>query len=283
LAGHSDSSIVTVTAATLSSIAVTPPNPSIAKGSTQQFTATGTYSDASQQDITTQVAWSSSATSIATISNAAGSQGRATGVNPGATTITATLGPVSGSMGLTVTAATLSSIAVTPANPSVARTYKIQFTATGTYTDGSQQSLTTLATWTSSNTALATISNAAGSQGLATAVAAGTPTISATYSGKSGSTTMTVTTATLSSIAVTPSGTTTIAVGQTLQMTATGTFSNGTKLDLTTQASWTSSRTRVATVTSKGGLVTGVRVSNNTATIKASLGGRNGSARVKVQ
>ena len=34
---------LTVTAATLVSIAVTPPNPSIAKGLTQQFTATGTY------------------------------------------------------------------------------------------------------------------------------------------------------------------------------------------------------------------------------------------------
>ena len=46
------STVLTVTAATLQSIAVTPANPSIAKGLTQQFTATGTYSDSSTQNLT---------------------------------------------------------------------------------------------------------------------------------------------------------------------------------------------------------------------------------------
>ncbi len=44
--------VLTVTAATLQSIAVTPANPSIAKGVTQQFTATGTYSDSSTANVT---------------------------------------------------------------------------------------------------------------------------------------------------------------------------------------------------------------------------------------
>ena len=43
----SSADLLTVTAATLQSIAVTPASPSVAKGGTQQFTATGTYSDAS--------------------------------------------------------------------------------------------------------------------------------------------------------------------------------------------------------------------------------------------
>ena len=67
-------------------------------GGTQQFTATGTYSDESTQDLTTQVTWASSNTAAATI-NAAGSRPRR---RPGATTISATLGAVSGSTGLTV-------------------------------------------------------------------------------------------------------------------------------------------------------------------------------------
>lgn len=281
LGTFSDYSNVTVTAATLSSIAVTPANPSVAKGSVQQFTATGTYSDGTLLDVTTQVTWSSSATTVATISNVAGSQGKATTVNAGSTTITATSGTIAGSTTLTVTAATLSTITVTPAAPSVARTYKIQFTATGNYSDSTQQNLTALVTWTSSNTAYATISNTSGSNGLATAVAAGTPTITATYSGKSGSTTMTVTTATLSSIAVTPVATINITVGQTVQLTATGTFSNGTKLDLTTQASWTSGSTKTATVSAKG-LVTGVRARTSTVNIKATMSGKNGTTKVKV-
>jgi hypothetical protein len=86
----------------LLSIEVLPANPSIAVGATQQFTAIGTFSDATQADITTIVSWSSSDTGVATISNAPGSQGLATGVTAGVTTITATLG-VQGSTTLTVT------------------------------------------------------------------------------------------------------------------------------------------------------------------------------------
>ena len=37
------------------SIAVTPTDPSITKGTTQQFTAIGTYTDATTQDLTSQV------------------------------------------------------------------------------------------------------------------------------------------------------------------------------------------------------------------------------------
>jgi len=89
--------------ATLSSIAVTPANPSLPVGSTRQFAATGTYSDGTSQDITTQVTWSSSAGNIATVSNVAGSQGLATGgPSVGTTTISASLGTVSGSTILTV-------------------------------------------------------------------------------------------------------------------------------------------------------------------------------------
>ena len=77
-----------VTTTTLTSIAVTPANPSIAPGTTEQFTATGTYSDNSTEDLTSQVTWASANTSVATIN----STGLATGVAMGTSTITATLG-----------------------------------------------------------------------------------------------------------------------------------------------------------------------------------------------
>jgi hypothetical protein len=102
----SSSSSGSQTTATLVSISVTPSNPSIALGTTEQFTAIGTFSDKSTQDLTTSVTWSSSATSVATISNAAGSNGQAVSVSTGAitsTTVTATSGTISGSTALTVT------------------------------------------------------------------------------------------------------------------------------------------------------------------------------------
>jgi hypothetical protein len=88
----------------LVSLAVTPTNSLTALGTTLGFTATGTYSDGSTQNLTTSVTWSSSATGVATISNAAGSQGLASSVGAGSTTISATSGSVSGSTTLTVTA-----------------------------------------------------------------------------------------------------------------------------------------------------------------------------------
>jgi hypothetical protein len=94
--------MLTVTAATLQSIAVTPANPSIAKGQTEQFTATGTYSDGTMQNLTNSVTWASSNTTAATIS----STGLATAANVGTSTISATSGSVVGSTMLTVVKAT---------------------------------------------------------------------------------------------------------------------------------------------------------------------------------
>ena len=78
-------------AATLTSITVGP-NVTLPVGLSRQVTATGNYSDGTMQDLTTQVTWASSAPSVATISNSSGSQGVATAVGLGVTTITATLG-----------------------------------------------------------------------------------------------------------------------------------------------------------------------------------------------
>jgi len=84
---------------TLLSIAVSPANPSIPVGGTQQFTATGTSSDGSTQNLTNSVTWTSSAPGVATINSA----GLATGVSAGSTTITAASGTVNGPSRLTVT------------------------------------------------------------------------------------------------------------------------------------------------------------------------------------
>ena len=90
---------------TLTSIAVTPAAPSIAVGLTQQFTATGTYSDSSTKDLTSTATWTSSTPTFATIATG----GLATAIAAGSTTITATSGTITGTTTLTVTAA-----AVTP-------------------------------------------------------------------------------------------------------------------------------------------------------------------------
>src|SRR5207249_2113180 len=206
----------------------------------------------STQDLTTQVTWASATTSVASISNASGSQGLATAVGTGTSTISATLNGISGSTVLTVSAAVLQTIGVTPANPSVAKGTTKQFTATATYSDNSTQDLTTQVTWASATTSVATISNASGSNGLATAVGTGTSTISATLNGVTGTTVLTVTAAVLQSVAVTPANPS-IAKGTTKQFTATGTYSDSSTQDLTTQVTWASATTSVATISNASG------------------------------
>ena len=174
------SATLTVTAATLVSIAVTAPSPSVALGSAQQLTATGTYTDHSTQNLSSQATWVSSNPAVATIN----ASGVATPVTIGSTGVTAAFGGVtSPPLTLTVTTATLVSIAVTPTAPSITHGATQQFTATGTYSDSSTQDITTSVTWNSSVPAAATISNASGMQGLATGVSVGTTNISATLGG----------------------------------------------------------------------------------------------------
>ncbi|MGH9603487.1 MAG: Ig-like domain-containing protein [Terriglobales bacterium] len=85
---------------TASSMRITPANPTIAQGSTQQFTAVVTFRDGHTEDLMSSVAWSSSNTAVATIN----STGLASGVGPGTTTIRGSFQDVSSTTTLTVTA-----------------------------------------------------------------------------------------------------------------------------------------------------------------------------------
>jgi hypothetical protein len=100
-AGKTAVATATTSAATLSSIAVTPANASVAVGGTQQFVAVGTYSDNSTAIITNSAAWTSSNTGVATVLNT----GVATGISACCTVITATASGKSGTANLNVTTA----------------------------------------------------------------------------------------------------------------------------------------------------------------------------------
>jgi len=250
--GVNGSTQLTVTPAVLTSLAITPTNPLIALGTDQQFTATGTYSDASTQDLTTAVTWNSSADGIATVSNAAGSEGRVTSVAVGDVTVGAAFSGVSTSTQLTVTPAVLVSLAITPTNPSIALGTNQQFIATGTYTDTTTQNLTAAVTWSSSDNGIATVSSALLSKGLATGVAVGTVTIGVALNGVSASTQLTVNSSVLASLAITPTNPS-IALGTMQQFTATGTYTDATTQNLTSSVTWDSSAQGVAMISNADG------------------------------
>src|SRR5258706_4689002 len=100
IASSTQSAPLSGTGISLVSIAVTPANTSVTATKTVQFTATGTYSDTSTQNLTSSVIWTSSSIGIATIN----ASGLATGVvADGPITITATSGNIFGTAQLAVT------------------------------------------------------------------------------------------------------------------------------------------------------------------------------------
>jgi hypothetical protein len=159
-------------------------------------------------------------------------------------------------------------ISVTPASATLETGQTKQFTAAGYYDDGGTADLTSQAEWTSSDEGVATISDS----GLATAIADGTASITATQDGiTSNVATLNVTSTPLilESIAVEPTDGT-LETGQTQQFTAIGHYAGGGTADLTSSAEWASSDEGVVTI-SDSGLATGA--GEGTASITATFGG----------
>jgi len=102
----------------LVSIAISPSNSSIIVGTTQQFTATGTFSDNSTEELLS-VTWNSSDTTIASVSNDSGNDSFASGVSSGTATITACAGFTCGSTTLTVGTSGAQGPTITALSPSV--------------------------------------------------------------------------------------------------------------------------------------------------------------------
>ncbi len=153
---------------TISTITVDPPTPSVSQGATQQMTATATYQDGTTATLAggtscsgNTVCWSSSDTSTATITTG----GLLTGVAEGSATITAASGAITGTTTATVVLSNVTNFQVCEGSfgattscssgssaltwsPNVTNTEVTQnFIAQGS-SSGTENDLTTTATWT---------------------------------------------------------------------------------------------------------------------------------------
>jgi hypothetical protein len=195
--GKTDSTTLTVSTATLTKVDVTPTSPTTHLGINQPFVAVVTLSDSTPVTVTGSSTWTSSDNTVATVG---ATTGVATPLKAGTTTITATYNGLSGTSNLTVGSGTLNSITITPTPLSVVVGGHQQLTATGTWGDTppTTADITNNVTWQVSSgdggaTTSATVSNAAGSRGLFTAVSAGSVIVTATFQSKTGTLVGTVT------------------------------------------------------------------------------------------
>jgi len=238
----------------LTSIEIVAVSPSIAAHTSTKFTANGNYSGLFTRDITNKVVWSSDTPDVAGFVTTS-SPSRVTGHVPGSAILTATVGNISATFRLTISSATVTALTITPAKPSLAKGSTSQLAASGAFSDGTFQDLTFDASWLSSAPDVATVGDDAISKGLVRAIAAGTSTISATFDTAVDSTLLTVTTPALQSISVSPANPTILSIS-TVPFTASGSYSDGSKADLTKQVAWSSSNTAIATIDSSGAVKT---------------------------
>jgi uncharacterized protein YjdB len=258
LDGISASFELVVSNAVINALDITPLTPSTPRGLTTQFSAIGTFSDATTQDLTFDALWASSDPTVAVIGNAPADEGLARALALGTTTISATFGGLTPSTLMTVTDPVLVSIAIEPANASQLSLTRRGYLARGSFSDGTTADISSQVTWTSTNPVVAEIE---ATSGRLTTLAQGNASISAALGTVAATTGLTVTGGNLVSIQIPqvipdmihPTGTPAGEVGTTRRMTAMGNFNNGTQRDLTEMVTWAVLPVGVATVSNNGG------------------------------
>ena len=245
---------------------------SLNEGKELQLTATVLPANATNQSLT----WSSSVEGVATVDPT----GKVTAIKAGTTVITATAKDDSGisascTVQVTVPTVKVTGITLNKTTASVVKGKTVALTATVTPDTATDKTIK----WTTSNKNLATVST----DGVVTAVAAGTATITATAADDSGvkaTCKITVTNPVVKVTKVTLNKTTASVVkGKTLTLTATVTPTNATNKKVT----WKSSNTKIATVDSNG-KVTAKAAGTATITCTAADGsGKSAACKITVK
>lgn len=205
-----------------------------------QAMAMGTYSDGVELDITADVTWSSSNTSIGDVDV----NGAVFAVAPGRTDISAALDGVTGAAMFTVLEPQLQSITITGPSQFVPNGLFLQLTATGNYNNGSTRTITSAVTWSVDSTAIATID----STGKLAGNSVGGTTVHATQGAVSTDFVVSVTPGVLTSLAITPNPVPALPKGSSVELQAMGTFSDGVENDVTDMVVWASTDELIATV-----------------------------------
>ena len=174
---------VSPAAPTLTAVDVAPSAAHLAKGTTQQLTATARYSDGSTHDVTTTATWSSDDAAVTV-----NATGLATAVAIGRANVTASFDGQSGTATVDVTPPALTIIDVTPATAEIVIGATQPFQATGHYTDGTTADITSSVAWSTDAQSHLTV----GANGVATGVSAGSSAVVATLSGSTASASLTV-------------------------------------------------------------------------------------------
>lgn len=247
---------------------VTPTGGTLVTGQTMQLAVTRRFPGGPLEVVTEHVTYASSSRNVATISE----KGLVTAGTEAGSVVIRVSDPLSDAVAVAnviVTSPRVASIEVAPAPAVVVRPGSSRrFSATAHLNSGEIKDVTSEVIWTSSNEAVATVGRTPADLGVVTTVGEGDATITATDSTTNvqGRSIVFVRgeAAELQALVVTPNAAT-FGVGQTLQFSALGVFTDGATKDLTSSVTWSSARVGIATIDAKG-LATGVAAGDTTIT-----------------
>ena len=267
--GKSGTSTITVAVVPVATVQVTPANATMLPGETLRLTARTL--DAKGVVLAGRpVAWIAGAPAIASIDTT----GLVTAVAVGSSVIVASSEGARTSVPITVVPVTVARVTVSPASRSLEVTKALQLTASITDIRG-RAIPGKVATWTSSNPNVATVS----STGRVQTVALGTATITATCDGQSGTSVITVTPINVATIAVVPA-TTTLLAGQGLSLSLQLADSLGRPLTTAGRTiAWRSATPAIATVDSVGRVTA---IAPGVVDVSATTNGKTGTATLTV-
>jgi hypothetical protein len=160
--GLSDTAMVMVSAPKLTALSLSPVTATINVGQRQPYTATALFDDGSSQNVTGQALWSSDAPAVADVPAGGGHARHRHRPGRRHRHHHRHVHGLTDSARLTVSGATLSSVQVTPVNPTLPKGLSQQFRAVGIYSDGTSRDVTDQASWISSQPAVADVSSGGG-------------------------------------------------------------------------------------------------------------------------
>lgn len=264
---------ITVDSVVLQTIKITPDPVIIPLGTQLDLVATGFYSDGSERDITAEVSWTSDNQAVVTVASQNENAGKITSKSSGSTTITATLNDITGKVVFVPSTAILTSLSVDPKDIALPVGVPLNYTATGTYSDGTTFDITNMVQWESSNPGVVTVGNEEDNdKGKVTVKLLGAVEVRAFLNGVQDITNLTVTSAQLSSITVELEKGSSMPKGTSQKLRALGNYSSGAVMDISTTATWLSGNPAALQVENgeNGGRITGLQ--KGVSTVRVSSG-----------
>ncbi|WP_338890406.1 Ig-like domain-containing protein [Aeromonas rivipollensis] len=293
---------MTITNAVVTQIQITPAVSSLPVGLSEQLTGEALLSDGQVLDVTADdaVSWSSSDPAVATISSSGADKGIVTGVSTGTVTITAA-GKANGqhfsaTAKVTITHAVVTEVQITPTASTLPAGWSERLTGKVILSDGQVLDVTAddAVSWSSSDPAVATISNSGPDKGMVTGVSAGTVTITASGEANgqhfNATAEVIITNLVVTQVQITPA-VSSLQVGLSKQLKGEALLYDGHQsmllLDVTADdaVSWSSSNPLVAIIFNSGpdkGLVVGMSAGTVTITASGEANGQHFSATAEV-